>query len=1050
MYTHKDCVYSFDFQSLGVDFDRPNATNPLLVNTDPIITINRGDKMQWTYIWNNPSNRTVFWESATEDEMSISYPRYTNSSTGGTTIFPESNIENFLLMKEADRSLSPGRAAFTAGILVPKIKNVLTLGAEQVAPNARAFDENCYVPGQKWHSYSVYDPEDGCGEQVKNLARLDLVTKSGICVPTEIVTHEDRIYISNEDGIINIIRKNTGVRLGSLLDLRGKVKSLTSQGGGGLLSFAFDPFKNGSFYVMYRQPSADNPGLDWLVFTNTSNGNPGTPGSLDFANHFIIISRFDTDSDYTLEALLSTEHVLFNITREIAFHNGGRLLFGPDGYLYITLGDGDEQKSPHAFSQQLNTTNGALLKVDLHPPATLPYDYQGRYEGFLLGGPDPNPLPDFFQNFVTRLPGLNITYTPNTFLPFKMDVTGRRERTHIVVNFQIPSTPEVIELPMVFTADLNLQAMTYNLNPSDNSSTFSFFPVNFDGAPIHPIHRHHGAYRVDGLDVTFSQGGIASVVLVLAFLEYDVGFEPILLPATIVPIVSAFVNAVPLIRTIDYSGYYQDLPYLPAPDNPFFCDGTGADSTGPDIRLAEINAYGFRNPWKFSFDERFIQPVIRLADVGQNHWEELNTIEPTYGKFERNFGWPITEGPMCHQPNDGDKCDTEGMVEPEASYPHSPFGDVWGISVTGGYHYRGPSVAQWARNLYMFMDWFTGTLFYWDKFRSGTTIVPMEIVNNEIVAEEHGTAPPHLVNVMGQDEDTKDIYIGYTDFAALAGVKGKDEITGGCGDSIFKLTPINSPITCFIDMFDEISDLETFTYVPAEIRIHPGDNVVFRSQSNLLSGLNAWEGTPGGPSPVWQAPSDGSSLTCGETSSKLFTEDDLGTNNYYSSLYGANMTGVIEVVENTGLIDRFNCLGVPAFDLLCETPIVEVIQCVQTSDCPVPPLGSGFVTSCNTVTQTCEFTETLCGNGVVDDGEECDGVSGCSSECKANSGFICTPSTNKCTSSGLTILTVGFLLFLLVLILGGCLLVNLFLSPRRRRGGKETAHSYRGEERKRR
>ncbi len=125
-------------------------------------------------------------------------------------------------------------------------------------------------------------------------------------------------------------------------------------------------------------------------------------------------------------------------------------------------------------------------------------------------------------------------------------------------------------------------------------------------------------------------------------------------------------------------------------DNPFVGE-PGAD---------EIYAYGFRNPFRFSFD-RHTGDLI-AADVGQNDIEEVDVV--TSGG---NYGWPIKEGSFLFDQNGSDPGFTTefspgvpaGLIDPIAEYDHDE-----GISVTGGFVYRGARVKQ-LQGSYVFADW---------------------------------------------------------------------------------------------------------------------------------------------------------------------------------------------------------------------------------------------------------------------------------------------------------------------------------------------------------
>ena len=127
-------------------------------------------------------------------------------------------------------------------------------------------------------------------------------------------------------------------------------------------------------------------------------------------------------------------------------------------------------------------------------------------------------------------------------------------------------------------------------------------------------------------------------------------------------------------------------PYAIPKDNPFV-----ATQHRP-----EIFAFGFRNPWRFSFDKTTGE--LWAADVGQNRWEEINRVEK--GK---NYGWRIMEGLHCYQPSTG--CSQKGLILPVAEYGH----DSGRCSIIGGYVYRGQGVPQ-LQGRYIFGDYCSGEI----------------------------------------------------------------------------------------------------------------------------------------------------------------------------------------------------------------------------------------------------------------------------------------------------------------------------------------------------
>lgn len=133
-----------------------------------------------------------------------------------------------------------------------------------------------------------------------------------------------------------------------------------------------------------------------------------------------------------------------------------------------------------------------------------------------------------------------------------------------------------------------------------------------------------------------------------------------------------------------------DSGYLVPKDNPF----VGKAGTKP-----EIWAYGFRNPYRFSFDRA--SGLLFAGDVGQDTWEEVDIV-----KSGGNYGWRLTEGMHCYNPATG--CDTEGITMPIAEYNHRE-----GVSITGGYVYNGKLIPV-LKSKYLFADW-TGPVYYLQK-----------------------------------------------------------------------------------------------------------------------------------------------------------------------------------------------------------------------------------------------------------------------------------------------------------------------------------------------
>ena len=143
---------------------------------------------------------------------------------------------------------------------------------------------------------------------------------------------------------------------------------------------------------------------------------------------------------------------------------------------------------------------------------------------------------------------------------------------------------------------------------------------------------------------------------------------------------------------IDVSG--PDEYEIPA-DNPFASGGG----------LAEIYAWGLRNPWRFSFDSQTGR--LWLADVGQDQFEEINIIERG-----GNYGWKVREAGHCF---DSTSCSTSGLIDPVIEYDHSE-----GFSVTGGFVYRGSGIPALVGS-YLFADFGSGRLWAAHETANGFT-----------------------------------------------------------------------------------------------------------------------------------------------------------------------------------------------------------------------------------------------------------------------------------------------------------------------------------------
>jgi len=143
-----------------------------------------------------------------------------------------------------------------------------------------------------------------------------------------------RLFIAEKGGAIRIVKHGTLVPT-PFLDLNGKVSTGAEQG---LLGLAFDPAyaTNGRFVVHYTDVSGNTTiSLFQVATTNPDSADP------------------------------VSERIILTVEQPFSNHNGGQIVFGPDGMLYIGLGDGGSEGDPGGRGQSLNDLLGDILRVDV-------------------------------------------------------------------------------------------------------------------------------------------------------------------------------------------------------------------------------------------------------------------------------------------------------------------------------------------------------------------------------------------------------------------------------------------------------------------------------------------------------------------------------------------------------------------------------------------------------------------------------------------------------------------------------------------------------------
>lgn len=186
-------------------------------------------------------------------------------------------------------------------------------------------------------------------------------------------------------------------------------------------------------------------------------------------------------------------------------------------------------------------------------------------------------------------------------------------------------------------------------------------------------------------------------------------------------------NLLSAILRIDVNRPQPDRAYSVPADNPFVAL--------PEAR-PEIWAYGFRNPWKMSFDRE--TGDLWVGDVGWELWEMIYHVERG-----GNYGWSISEGPQMVDP--GGKRGPTPIRPPAIALPHSQ-----SSSITGGFVYRGKEFPE-LRGKYIFGDYDTRGVW-------GTTIE-----NGFLTEMETLTPVEHRVVAFAEKNDGEVLIVDFND-----------------------------------------------------------------------------------------------------------------------------------------------------------------------------------------------------------------------------------------------------------------------------------------------
>lgn len=205
--------------------------------------------------------------------------------------------------------------------------------------------------------------QDGLETEDGGLRLVDAFPELSFTRPVDFQTADDgsnRLFVVEQAGTIRVFENDPEVDgSGVFLDIRERVRDAGNEEG--LLGLAFHPdyAQNGTFFVDY---TASDP-------------------------RRTVIARYRVDPQDPNRALPGSEEVVLEVPQPYGNHNGGQIAFGPDGYLYVSMGDGGSGGDPQGNGQDRSTLLGALLRIDVDAGGAtyaIPPDnpFAGNEEGF--------------------------------------------------------------------------------------------------------------------------------------------------------------------------------------------------------------------------------------------------------------------------------------------------------------------------------------------------------------------------------------------------------------------------------------------------------------------------------------------------------------------------------------------------------------------------------------------------------------------------------------------------------------------------------------------
>lgn len=311
----------------------------------------------------------------------------------------------------------------------------------------------------------------------------------------------------------------------------------------------------------------------------------------------------------------------------------------------------------------------------------------------------------------------------------------------------------------------------------------------------------------------------------------------------------------------------QGTPYGIPPDNPF----VGNTAAG----RPEIYAWGFRNPYRISFDAGGTNQLF-VGDVGQNLWEEVSIV--TRGG---NYGWRIKEGTHCFDPNNPNNppatCPDRGprgepLIDPIIEHGHNQ-----GIAIIGGYVYRGRDIRLQADDrLYVFGNWTAtpstpdGRVYVAMPPASGSGLWTFRPINFPRLSQ-NGRLGRYLL-AFGQGPNN-DLYLLTTMNTGPTGRTG----------TVFRMVPSGGDIP----VPQATVEMRNSQFQPRQITVRRGTAVTWINRDSRVHTVTS--GTEGSPTGMFDA-----TVNSGQTFRFVFNQT--GTFPYHCRIH-SGMSGTVTVTE---------------------------------------------------------------------------------------------------------------------------------------------------------